>query len=213
LSYDPDGYIVSYEWEFGDGTQVTTNNPIVDHTYTASGSYTVNLTVIDNDGLSDRTSKVITVKQSHPALISCDASGSPKDYFAPGESVYVKGNNLEPNTAYKIWIQPEPVSDGNPLNPEDDPSGEQEIVITDENGNFGTIVIWCVPADAEPTYEHWDIVADKQDDGANTGVYNSDSDAIDSATTFGIVAPIPELSTLALVCLGLFGILVGRRIL
>ena len=71
----------------------------------------------------------------------------------------------------------------------------------------------CVPADAEPTYEHWDIVADKQDDGANTGVYNSDSDAIDSATTFGIVAPIPELSTLALVCLGLLGILVGRRIL
>ncbi len=54
-SYDtnPDGsgYIVSYEWDFGDGNTGTGVNPT--HTYSASGFYTATLTVTDNDGLTD----------------------------------------------------------------------------------------------------------------------------------------------------------------
>ena len=57
-SSDSDGTIASYAWDFGDGgsaTGVTTG-----HTFT-TGSYTVTLTVVDNDGASDETSQVITV--------------------------------------------------------------------------------------------------------------------------------------------------------
>src|SRR5213592_2948731 len=48
-SSDPDGTIATWHWDFGDGsTPETTRNP--SHTYSAGGSYTVTLTVTDNQG-------------------------------------------------------------------------------------------------------------------------------------------------------------------
>src|SRR6266478_4715886 len=47
-SYDPDGVIVAYQWDFGDGTTDTLAQPT--HQYAANGSYTVALTVTDNVG-------------------------------------------------------------------------------------------------------------------------------------------------------------------
>ncbi|OPY18843.1 MAG: PKD domain protein [Methanomethylovorans sp. PtaU1.Bin093] len=49
-SSDPDGTIISYEWDFGDGDTETVISPT--HTYTETGVYTVNLTITDNDGES-----------------------------------------------------------------------------------------------------------------------------------------------------------------
>jgi PKD repeat protein len=55
-SYDPDGNIVSWQWEFGDGSKGS--GEVVTHAYTKSGEYQVKLTVIDNRGAtgSDGTS-------------------------------------------------------------------------------------------------------------------------------------------------------------
>lgn len=47
-SSDPDGSITAYEWDFGDGT--TASSVVATHTYTAPGTYTVRLTVTDDDG-------------------------------------------------------------------------------------------------------------------------------------------------------------------
>jgi len=47
-SYDPDGAIASYLWNFGDGTSSTLSN--VSHTYSAAGTYNASLTVTDNSG-------------------------------------------------------------------------------------------------------------------------------------------------------------------
>jgi len=58
-SYDPDGTIVSYAWDFGDDT--TDTGVIVNHNYTAAGTYAVNLTVTDDDALTSSTSVLITV--------------------------------------------------------------------------------------------------------------------------------------------------------
>ena len=59
-SYDPDGFIVSYYWDFGDGTNGTGIS--VFHTYFVNGTFTVTLTVVDNDGLQDifQTNLVVT---------------------------------------------------------------------------------------------------------------------------------------------------------
>lgn len=47
-SYDPDGAIASYLWNFGDGTSSTLSN--LSHTYSAAGTYNASLTVTDNSG-------------------------------------------------------------------------------------------------------------------------------------------------------------------
>jgi PKD repeat protein len=50
-SYDPDGSIVSYEWDFGDN--VTGTGMIVNHTYEEAGDYIVRLNVTDDEGETD----------------------------------------------------------------------------------------------------------------------------------------------------------------
>lgn len=57
------GIIVSYLWNFGDGTgTVTTGNPVVQHTFAASGVYVVTLTVTDSGGRDHTVSQSITVE-------------------------------------------------------------------------------------------------------------------------------------------------------
>ena len=58
-SSDSDGSISSYLWDFGDGN--TASGVSQTHIYTDTGSYQLQLIVIDNDSLSDTTSQTITV--------------------------------------------------------------------------------------------------------------------------------------------------------
>jgi len=59
-SIDSDGTIVSWFWDFGDGTTNTPQNPR--HRYRMPGIYTVTLTVTDDGGAVDSTRQTITVK-------------------------------------------------------------------------------------------------------------------------------------------------------
>jgi len=61
-SSDPDGQIVQWRWDFGDGRTSTLQNPT--HRYTHAGTYTVTLTVTDDDGLTDTATKAITVREA-----------------------------------------------------------------------------------------------------------------------------------------------------
>ena len=64
-SSDPDGYIVSYKWDFGDGT--TGEGQKITHTFTATitdRTFTVTLTVKDDGGKEDQDSKTVLVKGS-----------------------------------------------------------------------------------------------------------------------------------------------------
>jgi DNA-binding beta-propeller fold protein YncE/PKD repeat protein len=51
-SSDPDGAVVSYSWEFGDGQTQITPTASTTHTYAAAGDYTVTLTVTSEAGCS-----------------------------------------------------------------------------------------------------------------------------------------------------------------
>ena len=63
-STDPDGAITGYAWNFGNGTTSTSPSPSA--VYNTPGTYTVSLTVTDNDGAS--AVKSITVSVSPPNL-------------------------------------------------------------------------------------------------------------------------------------------------
>ena len=59
-SNDPDGDIVSYEWDFGDGTTGSEVSPI--HVYDSYGDHTVTLTVTDNGDAIDTVTIVIEIQ-------------------------------------------------------------------------------------------------------------------------------------------------------
>ncbi|HYH07972.1 MAG TPA: PKD domain-containing protein [Thermoanaerobaculia bacterium] len=67
-SYDVDGSIVSYHWDFGDGETATTSSSTISHSFGAD-IYTVTLTVTDNDNLCDVYSRSVK---------TCGGSGQPQ---------------------------------------------------------------------------------------------------------------------------------------
>ncbi len=82
-SRDPDGTIVSYRWDFGDGA--TASGVRVTKRYSAPGTYTVTLTVTDNQGASASTSREVTVRSPNqpPVAAFTFAPANPN----PGETV------------------------------------------------------------------------------------------------------------------------------
>lgn len=61
-SYDADGTIISYSWNFGDSTTATGITP--QHAYTTTGNFPVNLTVTDSNNASASSTKTISVLQN-----------------------------------------------------------------------------------------------------------------------------------------------------
>jgi PKD repeat protein len=84
---DPDGTIGAYEWDFdGNGTAdaTTTTNP-VSHIYTAPGTYTATVKVIDNAGastISDPVTIIVSAPLNQPPVIS-SLNASPSSGTAP----------------------------------------------------------------------------------------------------------------------------------
>ena len=86
-SHDADGSITSYTWNFGDGSNG--NGRTVSHTYANAGTYTVKLTVKDNDGNTSSTTKTIQV--TPPAVVPPTASFTAN--VTSGEAPLVVGFN------------------------------------------------------------------------------------------------------------------------
>jgi len=61
-SYDPDGTIVSYAWDFEDGN--SGSGVTVKHTFNSKGIYNIKLTVTDNKEATSSTIKTITITET-----------------------------------------------------------------------------------------------------------------------------------------------------
>ena len=88
-SSDPDGTIVAWSWDFGDGTTSTAQSP--SHVFAAAGRYMVRLTVTDDDGARDTVTREVSVCDDLTALsgallysVGAGVSGDPfnRDLFA-----------------------------------------------------------------------------------------------------------------------------------
>ena len=70
-SSDPDGTIVSYEWDFGDGN--TGSGPAPSHTYAADRIYHVTLQVTDDAGATDSAMTTATISPDEAPPVVDDA--------------------------------------------------------------------------------------------------------------------------------------------
>ncbi len=78
---DPDGQVVSYSWNFGDGQTSSQTTPT--HTYQTSGNYTVTLTATDDMGATASYSAIITVLSGSNQPPQINPTASPTTGPAP----------------------------------------------------------------------------------------------------------------------------------
>ncbi|MBE2286070.1 MAG: PKD domain-containing protein [Prosthecobacter sp.] len=99
-SYDSDGSIVAYDWDFGDGTTSSVANPV--KSYSTPGTYTASLVVVDNSGLASVADTVLITVASNKVIyvanIAMTLSSSKQGYQATA-TVTVRNQNgaLVPN--------------------------------------------------------------------------------------------------------------------
>ncbi|UCC92812.1 MAG: PKD domain-containing protein, partial [Thermoplasmata archaeon] len=86
-SYDLDGNIVEYRWDLGDGSPQEVG-PIIEHSYSKYGTYTVTLTVEDDGGLTSSITTTVEVMNRRP---SADVSSS-VTVLPTGDTVNLDGS-------------------------------------------------------------------------------------------------------------------------
>jgi PKD repeat protein len=86
-SWDPDGAVAAYWWQFGDGGSVTTNAVTTSHAYAAPGVYTIVLWVRDDDGGWSAAPDTATVTVG---------SGTPTTTVPPTTTTTLPTTNLPP---------------------------------------------------------------------------------------------------------------------
>jgi len=109
LSYDKDGYIVKYKWDFGDGNITETTEPVIIHSYISAGKYIVRLNVTDDRGAENTTVKIINVSTPPPpppptpeVRVSTDKA----EYF-PGDTMNININISNPtdnNVLFELFL-------------------------------------------------------------------------------------------------------------
>jgi PKD repeat protein len=98
-SYDLDGNITAWHWDFGDGTTSNDRNPT--HKYAKAGTYTVTLTVTDNDGNTNSTSRTIVVREI--------TTTTPTAYYYGGGGGYIVTPTPTPTPTQTPELTPIPV--------------------------------------------------------------------------------------------------------
>jgi PKD repeat protein len=91
---DPDGSVVSYNWDFGDGAVSTDANPV--HTYTTGGPFVAALTVTDDDGAQATTT--VFVKATAPnQLPIAHAGANPVSGPPPLDVTFYAAGSYDPD--------------------------------------------------------------------------------------------------------------------
>ena len=100
-SKDYDGYIIEYLWDFGDLTNVSTDEIIISHSYSEIGNYSITLTVRDNNGSS-------SISTTYANVTSEDIDG---DGWSNSAEEFYNTNSTDPND-YPIDNDGDRVPDG-----------------------------------------------------------------------------------------------------
>ena len=99
---DADGDLLSYAWDFGNGSTSTAQNP--SFTYTTAGTYTAKVTVSDGRGGTDSKTLPVVVTQPNRAP-TVTGSRTPTGVVAPGTSIAftATGTDADSDTLTYSW--------------------------------------------------------------------------------------------------------------
>ena len=100
-SSDSDGTIVSYNWTFGDGATVM--GPVVSHAYGSKGTFTAALVVVDDAGLSNRTTATIDVPNRAPQISTSPGLGPVTVDVGAMQTFTVTGSDPDGDALAYTW--------------------------------------------------------------------------------------------------------------
>jgi PKD repeat protein/lysophospholipase L1-like esterase len=87
------GSISSYDWDFGDGSKETTADATAPHTWAASGTYEVSVTVHSAEGSFDVARRTVVVTNAPPTLAVAPVAGP-----APGQDTALRATATDPES-------------------------------------------------------------------------------------------------------------------
>lgn len=168
-SNDPDGTITSYEWNFGDetaGTGVTTS-----HTFNSPGAHTITLTVTDDAGAADVTSRQVMVSPPNQAPTAAFTTTT-NDGEAPLEVTFDASASSDPDgtiTSYDWDLGDGTTGSGTVITHTYEHPGlySPTLTITDNLGATASeqAFISAFTWEKDPTFEHGLIAAHDIDIG------------------------------------------------
>lgn len=149
-SYDPDGFIVNWTWDFGDGTLSYEQHPV--HQYSDNGTYTVNLIITDNNGEHNSTFATLTVLNINPSVSFTFYPATP----STADTVQFTDTSYDTDGIIVNWTWD--FGDGtisyeqNPTNQYDD-NGTYSVslLITDDDGYTNSTNTTVIVTNAVPT--------------------------------------------------------------
>lgn len=150
-SSDPDGSIVDYEWNFGDGT--SDSGVSVIHRYGSSGSYTVYLRVTDNSGNTDSITQTINVSDNQSPTASFVYSPTNPEV---GEQVHFNASeSTDPDGNIASWdwdFGDRGHGSGEEVNHTYSDAGTYTVVlvVTDDSGNTDSVSKTLTVIDGTP---------------------------------------------------------------
>ncbi len=135
-SFDPDGGVVEYDWDFGDGS--AGSGMTTTHTYDNAGDYTVELEVVDGGGASESTTGTISVSPSPP---SASFTASPTSGEEPLTVSFDASESEDPDgriESYRWDFDDGSSASGLRVSHTFVDSGryEVELAVTDDDGNI-----------------------------------------------------------------------------
>lgn len=187
-STDPDGEIIAWSWDLGDGT--TADTPNLTHAYDAPGDYTVSLTVTDDRDNEVTTDQDITVADAAP---EAGFTWSPNEPEA-GQTVTFTDTSTdpEPGALAHEWTFGDggSATSANPDHVYETPGTYVVTLnVTDSGGQTDTVTHEITVVEATPDDEATDDEADDQSDETDDQADDGNQDPV-AEFAFSPDAPI-----------------------
>jgi PKD repeat protein len=134
---DPDGVVNDFFWSFGDGGTTRTTEPNTTHRYREAATYSVLLTITDDQGnVGTCTTSVSVTEPPEGQDPTCSFSVSPAD-LSPGDTVNFNAS-ASTDADGRITRYTWDFGDGSPLDSESDPLNTH---VYDDSGTFTVTLV------------------------------------------------------------------------